>query len=253
MRTFLLTIAYDGTDYHGWQRQDGQKTVQAAVENALAALTGQQIAVTASGRTDESVHALGQTVSFACQTSIPAQKFPDALNAYLPRDIHAVACAEVADGFCARRSAKQKTYVYRMYLAPTAVPQWDRYALHLTKPLHTEKWQEACARIAGTHDFAAFYCLGSSAKTTVRTVYSCSFVSLPAQGIQPSTYEFTICGNGFLYKMVRLLVGALLQLEEGKITADDFAAAIDGDISRLRKIPAPSKGLTLYKVEYEKP
>ncbi|MDE6399123.1 MAG: tRNA pseudouridine(38-40) synthase TruA [Clostridiales bacterium] len=251
MNTYLLTLSYDGTAYHGWQRQKGVRTVQECVEDALCRLTGQPTTVTASGRTDEGVHALGQAASFACDTGIPPEKFAEALNTCLPPDVRALSCKIVPNGFCARRCAKKKTYVYRMYVSDSPVPHADRFALRLPRMPNAPLLAEACRRIEGTHDFSAFYCLGSSAKTTVRTVYSCSFAEYPAMGIMPPACELRICGNGFLYKMVRLLAGALLRLSDGKITIEDFCAALNGDGTRVQKIPAPSKALTLASVEYE--
>ena len=251
MNTYLLRLSYDGSAYHGWQRQKGVRTVQECVEDALCRLTGQPTAVTASGRTDEGVHALGQAASFACDTSVPPEKFADALNTLLPPDIRALSCALAPDGFCARRSAKKKTYAYRMYVSDTVVPHADRFALRLPAMPNVSLLAKAARCVEGTHDFVAFYCRGSSAKTTVRTVYSCSFTAYPAAGLMPPACELRICGNGFLYKMVRLIAGALLQLNDGKIALEDFCAALGGDASRVRKIPAPSKALTLLGVEYE--
>ncbi len=251
MKTYLLTLSYDGTEYSGWQRQKNAVTVQQSAENALTELLGVPVSVTASGRTDEGVHALGQTVSFDCETSVPAEKFAEALNCKLPRDIRAIKCTQAADGFCARRSAKKKTYVYRFYISEKVIPHADRYALRVNAPLNGELLGRAAKLIEGTHDFKEFYCLGSSAKTTVRTVYKSEFISLPAQGLMPPAYEFRICGNGFLYKMVRLLAGALLALNDGKIAFEDFESAINGESGKVKKIPAPSKGLTLLSVEYE--
>ena len=246
-----MTIAYDGTAYHGWQRQVGQATVQERVESALSELTGAPVSVTASGRTDEGVHAAGQAVSFACATNIPCEKLPAALNARLPDDIRAVRCRQVPEGFCARKSAKRKTYAYRFYLSSQVLPHMDRYALRIETPPDIERLTEACAAVEGTHDFRNFYCLGSSAKTTVRTVYSCCFAAYPAYGITPPTYELTICGDGFLYKMVRLIAGALLSLSREEITLAEFGRAVRGEATSLRKVPAPSKGLTLCQVEYD--
>ena len=251
MKTYLLTLAYDGTHYHGWQRQKGIVSVQECLETALASLVGAPVPVTASGRTDEGVHAVGQAVSFSCETSVPAQKFAAALNAKLPPDIRALSCCETADGFCARKAAKRKTYAYRFYLSPHVLPHIDGYALRVYSPLDTKALAAACSSVKGTHDFVCFQCLGSSAKTTVRTVYDCTFISYPAHGLMPITYEFRICGNGFLYKMVRLMAGALLRLSQGKITARDFAAALNGERERVAKIPLPGKGLTLVSVEYD--
>lgn len=250
MKNYLLTLSYNGAGYSGWQRQKNARTVQQTLEETLLKLTGETVVATASGRTDEGVHALGQTVSFACNTSIPAHKFADALNSVLPGDIRAADCKEVDCGFCARKSAKRKTYVYRMYLSDSVVPHADGYALRVDKPINAELMDSACKIITGTHDFKQFYCLGSSAKTTVRTVYECSFNEYPPTAVMPVTYEFIISGNGFLYKMVRLLAGALLSLDYGKITLSDFTAAINGEEGRVKKVPAPGKGLALLKVEY---
>ena len=248
MKNFLLTISYDGTDYHGWQRQAGQASIQQKLEEALSELFKCEVTATASGRTDEGVHALGQAVSFSCDTTVPAEKIPAALNGLLPPDIRAVNCVETPDGFCARRSAKKKTYVYRCYISPTVHPHLDRYALRVDE-LDTLAMERACEAVVGTHDFDNFYCLGSSAKTTVRTVYSCNLRKFGGHGITPSTLELEICGNGFLYKMVRLIAGALIKVGKGEISPEDFAAAVERKTT-LRKIPAPSKGLTLVKVEY---
>lgn len=251
MSTYLLTLAYDGTDYHGWQRQKGVRTLQESVESALSDLMGAPVSVTASGRTDEGVHAAGQTASFCCDTRIPCEKIAAALNARLPRDIRVQKCVPVPDGFCARRSAKQKTYVYRMYVSDVPLPHCERYALRIEKAPDKALWQQACKQIEGTHDFAAFYCLGSSAKTTVRTVYACDLLSFPAQGAEPPRWELRICGNGFLYKMVRLIAGAMLRLSDGKIAWQDFTAALNGQTGRVPKIPAPAHGLTLWQVAYD--
>lgn len=247
MKTYLLRLAYDGTDFHGWQRQNGIRTVQQELEDALKELVGEPVTVTASGRTDEGVHALGQAVSFCCGTNIPASKFAAALNGKLPPDLVALDCREVPDDFCARRSAKRKTYVYRIYTG-CVNPLYDRYALRVEAPLDLRLLQSAAKLVEGEHDFRSFYCLGSSATTTVRTVYNCSVNFYAGQGIAPDIYEFEICGNGFLYKMVRLIAGALLSLSAGKITSDEFGAALGGQ--PIKKVPAPSRGLTLKSVEY---
>lgn len=252
MKNYLLKISYDGTDYHGWQRQKGQKTVQQAVEEAVAKLIGVEISVTASGRTDEGVHAMGQALSFACETSVPCEKFAAALNTYLPDDIRAVNCIVAPDGFCARKSAKRKTYVYRFYLSDKPLPHMERYALRVDKPLDIKIINKACAALIGRHDFVNFHCVGSSAKTTVRNIFSCRMHEYPACGITPPIYELEICGDGFLYKMVRLLAGALIGLSLGKISYEDFIAALGGDAGKVRKVPLPSKGLILKEVEYDR-
>lgn len=251
MKNYLMYLSYDGSGFCGWQSQKNGFAVQECVENAIKKLAGESVQVTASGRTDEGVHALGQAVSFMCNTTIPAEKFADALNTLLPLSVRAYNCSEVSENFCARKSAKRKTYAYRWYLSPRVIPHADSYALRIEKPFDTFLMKKACALVEGTHDFKEFYCLGSSAKTTVRTVYECDFSEYAAEGIMPPFYEMRICGNGFLYKMVRLISGALGMLDSGKITLDDFAAALKGDSGRIRKVPAPGKGLTLVSVEYE--
>ena len=249
MKNYLLTISYDGTDYHGWQRQNGQTTVQESLEEALRGLFNCEVTATASGRTDEGVHALKQAVSFMADTSVPTEKIPAALNGILPPDIRAIDCMEVPDGFCARKSAKRKTYAYRFYISPTPHPHLERYALRVDN-LDTSAMRKACEAVVGTHDFSNFYCLGSSAKTTVRTVYSCELREYAPQGTTPAVMELEICGNGFLYKMVRLIAGALIRVGKGEISVGDFVAAVEKKCEN-RKIPAPSKGLTLVKVEYD--
>lgn len=254
MKTYLLYIAYDGTDFHGWQKQKNVVTVQAAVEQALSMLVGQEVAVTASGRTDEGVHAISQAVSFSCETPVPAASVPAALNPLLPPSVRALSCQEKENGFCARKAAKRKTYVYRFYLSKQDSPVFGRYALRVSEPLDLSVLQKACEMIVGTHDFSRFYCAGSSAKTTVRTIYDCSFSFRKGQGIEPDGYEFRICGNGFLYKMVRLLVSALLRVEKGTLTPEDFSAALrspsEARSESVKKIPAPPHGLFLESVEY---
>lgn len=251
VKHFLLTVAYDGTDFHGWQRQVGQSTVQQSLEEALSRLTGDTVSVIASGRTDEGVHAAAQAVSFACETSVPAERIPAALAPLLPPSVRPLACRETAADFNARTAAKRKTYVYRLYVSPVPLVHIDRYALRVETPPRPDVWRRACARIAGTHDFRAFRCLGSSAKTTVRTVYACDFDAYPAAGTMPPVCEFRITGDGFLYKTVRLLVGALMRLDGGEITEEAFARALDGEEDAVRKVPAPSKGLTLWDVSYD--
>lgn len=252
MKTYLLTLSYDGTDFHGWQKQKDLPTVQAAVEESLARLLGQEVSVTASGRTDEGVHALGQAVSFCCETPIPAASLPTALNPLLPPSIRALACEEREEGFCARKTAKKKTYAYRFYVSDKDSPIFGRYALRIEKPLDLPLLQEACACLVGTHDFSQFYCTGSSAKTTVRTIYACSLSRHEGEGVTPDTYEFRICGNGFLYKMVRLLVSALLRINKGELSLADFMTAVrlPSEGVKIKKIPAPPHGLFLESVEY---
>ena len=239
-----LTISYDGTDYAGWQVQDNGITVQQVVETALHTLTGQNIRITGSGRTDAGVHALGQVATFSVNATIPATAYAKALNTYLPKNIRVLSSTEVADDFNARFSAKRKTYGYRLYVSNTEIPVKDRFAVRVDS-IDEDLLKQAFAVIKGKHDFKGFSATGSSVIDTVRTVYSLKLKKVDG------FYEIQITGNGFLYKMVRFIVGGLLAVAYKKISIDVLNKVLNGD-KRPNAIKAmPAKGLTLLSVEYK--
>jgi len=241
----LLTVAYDGTNYAGWQRQDNAMTVQEKLEDALSDLLHRQVTTRASSRTDAGVHALGQRVSFfAPDLRVPLDKLPMVLVGMLPSDISVAAAEVVPDVFNPQFDAKFKTYAYSMYSAPCPNPLTRRYSAFVPQRLNIENMQKAAQHFVGRHDFAAFCAAGSSAKTTVREVYDCSVE------MAQSTYTLTVTGNGFLYNMVRIVAGTILYVGIGKIQPEDVPGIItSGDRKRAGKT-MPPEGLTLLEVSY---
>lgn len=245
---YCLQISYDGTNYCGWQIQRGDVTVQSVLEEALSALLGTPVRVTASGRTDAGVHAAAQICHFDAETSIPPERMADALNARLPQDIRVLKSCAVPETFDCNRSAKRKTYAYSVYLSAREHPLLERYAVRIAPDLDGESLLAACSALEGEHDFKAFCASGSSAKTTARTVYRMAVERSSVYGLPVLT--FFVTGNGFLYNMVRTIVGTVLAVAQGSRTVEDIDYALaTGSRVRLGKT-MPAKGLTLISVEY---
>lgn len=243
---YKITLEYDGTRYHGWQKQPREPlTVQQTVESALMHITAAPVKVTASGRTDEGVHALGQAAHFDCDNELSDERMLAALNHWLPDDIRVKACERVSDSFDARKSAKRKTYIYRFYTGDTESPLRRTRECYGGSALDVAAMNEAAGLFVGTHDFAAFMSSGSSAKTSVRTVYDASVVK------DGNSVIFSVTGNGFLYNMVRIMAGALLKAGRSRDVGRIAEALKSGD-RRLVPDIAPSCALYLEKVEYEK-
>lgn len=244
-----MTIQYDGTAFSGWQRQKELRTVQKCLEEALSALFGKPVRAVASGRTDAGVHAAAQAVHFDADTKIPAEKIPFALNTVLPPDLSALSCKIVDDGFNARFSAKRKTYCYKLYYSPHRKPLLDRDHTHTVLLPNLNKMREAADNIIGTHDFCCFLASGSKVKDTVRTIYSLD-VRRQMSDDGGAEFEIYVCGNGFLYNMVRIIAGTLLYVGIGKLSPDDVLEIIKlRDRKRAGKT-LPPNGLTLVNVEY---
>ena len=246
---FVLKISYDGTEYAGWQRQKNALSVQEALETAIFEAIGKRVSVTGSGRTDAGVHAVGQTCHFDCETSVPAQKMPDCLNRFLPRDIRVLEGFEADEDFDCNRSAKRKTYCYSFYDSLREFPLLERYAVRVENAPPTKLLQENAKRMEGTRDFKAFCASGSSVKTTVRTVFEVRVEEEIIFGIR--VLRVFVTGNGFLYNMVRTMVGELLDLAWGKRTAESLERAFETGERELLGKTMPAKGLTLLGVEYE--
>ena len=241
---YVLRVAYDGTNYCGWQVQPNGNTVQAELNGALCKAFGESVCAVASGRTDAGVHALGQVCHVDLSAHISGSKLADALNSRLPKDISVLQSAVAPDGFDANRTAKKKTYRYSLYFAQRRNPLFDRYAVWVKGEPQIDKLKEAAACFTGTHDFAAYCASRSQVKTTVRTVYS--FDVKEEDGLT----NLYVCGNGFLYNMVRTLAGTALWYAEGKLSLEDIAATLSsGDRSGTGKTMPPN-GLTLMSVDY---
>ena len=251
---YVAEIAYDGTNYAGWQRQKNALSVQEALENAFYSAFKTRVSVTASGRTDAGVHALSQIVHFDADLTLPPEKFPEALNKFLPDDISVLKSGAAREGFDANRTAKKKTYRYSLYTFPQRLPVKERYAAYLKSAPTTEKLREAAKLCEGEHDFKAFCAANSSVKTTVRNVYSVkveeTFAKVGAAGDTLREIEIYVTGNGFLYNMVRTMTGEILALAEGRRTEESLKEAFETGRRELLDKTMPAKGLTLLSVDY---
>ena len=252
MRHFKLTIAYDGTDFHGWQIQSNKPTIQGEVVNVLRRITQESIILHGAGRTDAGVHALGQVASFRTQSALCAGEFQRALNALLPPAIRIVAAEEVGPDFHARWSARVKIYRYRLYRGKVVPPMIWRYVLHYPFPLDEDAMRAAAARFVGTHDFASFAASTGSEeddkeRSTEREIYSSELV----RTADNEELVFTVRGRSFLRYMVRKMVGTLLDIGRGKLKPED--------IDHLYKLrdrsksgpTVPAQGLCMVAVEHE--
>ena len=240
---YKATVAYDGTNYAGWQIQPKLHTVQQQIETALETLFGVKTPIIGSGRTDAGVHAEGQVFSFESNTSIPEKRLYKAINAYLPEDIRVLDCSIADTDFNARYSAKKKTYSYKLYCSEVENPLKERYAVKIF-PVDIDKMRLAAKTLIGTHDFKAFCSTGSSVKTTVRKIYS---LTIKKCG---DDITVTVCGNGFLYNMVRIIVGSLVAVGENRLSIENIKKALESGERNLLGKTLPPKGLTLKKVYY---
>lgn len=254
MRWFKLTLAYDGTAYAGWQIQVGQRTIQGELEGALARLGGQRIPVVASGRTDAGVHALGQVVSFSARLRLSTDELRAALNATTPPDILVREVQETAAGFHAIRDARSKRYRYVVHddLLPDVFA--GNYAWHVRHTLDEQAMRRAAALLVGRHDFSSFEAAGSPRASSVRTVSDLQVQRrgrAPFDPLEPRRLVIEIEADGFLYNMVRNIVGSLVEIGRGKQPVawlEDVLAARD---RRLAGATAPPQGLFLMHVCYD--
>jgi len=244
MRRIRIITEYDGTDYVGWQVQPNGVSIQALLEKALFELTGETIRVEGSGRTDSGVHARAQVAHFDTGARMAADKFAIAMNMHLPPDIRVLYSEQCDPSFHARFSAKQKEYRYTINTGIHADVFTRKTALHLHRIRDVDAMKTAAAAVLGTHDFAAFKCAASEMENTVRTVTRSDWTE------QDGYLIYTVEGNGFLYNMVRILVGTMLEIGEGKRPASDMEAALQKKDRKAAGATAPAHGLMLYRVIY---
>ena len=275
MKRILLRIAYDGTAYCGWQKQPNGPSVEEAVNRAIKELTGEDTAVVGASRTDSGVHAEGNVAVFDTDSQIPADKFSFALNQRLPSDIAVQESFEVAGSFHPRHAECIKTYEYRILNGPQPNPLWSRYSYHFHHVLDTGLMNEAAQYLIGEHDFAAFCSQGAQVKSTVRTIYSAMVTErelfdsqspvspedckamditcvpgIPAKNT-PKIITVRLQGNGFLYNMVRIIAGTLLQAGQGFFEPAHMQEIIlSGDRTEAGPT-APPQGLTLKEIRYK--
>ena len=245
-----LLVAYDGTHFAGWQVQENAFTVQQALEVALFAVFGFRARVTGSGRTDAGVHAAGQvcSLSFPEGIAIAPERIADALNTRLPPAVRVLKSVRAPEGFDACRAAKRKTYRYNVYVSPREHPLLERFSVRVPQLPELATLRACAALLEGEHDFAAFSSTGSSAQTTVRTLYSVRAEQGEALGVP--VLQMDLCGNGFLYNMVRILAGVLLDAGCGKLPLEAVRAALAGGGRELLGKTMPAAGLTLLSVDY---
>jgi len=260
MPSYRLTLAYDGTDFAGWQAQrSGARTVQGTLEDALVRLGGgPRVAVAGAGRTDAGVHALGQVASFALAAPWPPAELMRALNALLPEDVRVLEAALAAEGFHARRSARSKLYRYVLDTGPVQVPTRRRLAGHVFWTLDEEPMRAAAALLVGRQDFASLASAGGSTKTTVRTVLRAELRRARAAGEASDapgaeTFVLEVEADGFLRKMARSMAGALIEVGRGRWTLERLLSALAARDRRAWPAPAAARGLTLVRVSYEPP
>ena len=246
LRNIRLLLEYDGTGYHGWQRQLDAATIQGVLEAAVARLTQTRVAIIGSGRTDAGVHARGQVANFRTESVIPLQAFHQGLNSLLPKDIVVLAATEAEPSFHARKSARAKSYEYRILNRPDRSPLHHHYAWWIAPSLNLVAMAGAAAVLPGEHDFTAFRASGSDNINPVRRVLAAEWRNAPGGWL-----SFTITATGFLRGMVRSLVGTLVEVGRGKAPPTKLAELLASGARHLAGPTAPPQGLYLVEVFYE--
>lgn len=244
MKRFKLEIAYDGTHYCGWQSQPNGVTVEGVINQKLSELLKEDIEVIGASRTDSGVHALANVAVFDSETSIPGDKICYALNQRLPKDIVVQSSCQVADDFHPRYCDSRKTYEYQIYNAKFENPLYSRYSHFVFLPLDVEAMQKAADIIKGEHDFKSFCSARGQAKTTVRTIYQLDVTK------EDSMVKIRICGNGFLYNMVRIIVGTLIKVGLHVYPPEYVQEILDAKDRQKAGPKIPAKGLKLIGIEY---
>ncbi len=239
-----LTVAYDGTGYHGWQIQENGVTIESELNRCLSELLGEHIRVTGASRTDAGVHALGNIAVFDTESRMPAEKISYALNQRLPEDIRIQRSEEVAPGWHPRHCESRKTYEYRIYRAEFPMPVKRLYSFFVYCRLDVGRMREAARYLEGEHDFKSFCQKGSQAAGTVRTIY---YLQVEEQG---ADLVIRVCGNGFLYNMVRIIAGTLIEVGQGKREPGSMTDILEAKRRSAAGATAPAHGLTLVRYEF---
>ena len=244
MRRIKLVVAYDGTDYCGFQVQNNGPTIEGELNRVLSELFCEDIRVIGASRTDSGVHAYCNVAVFDTQARMPAEKMIYAINQRLPEDIRVQSSCEVAEDFHPRHTDTRKTYEYRIYNAPVQNPMKRRFALWNYYKLDVNKMKEAATYLVGEHDFKSFCSADSQVESTVRTIYDVSVIQ------HGEDIVISVSGNGFLYNMVRIIAGTLLEVGKGKIEPNQMVEILDAKNRQASGPTAPPHGLTLVKYEF---
>ena len=245
MRNIKLTIEYDGKDFNGWQKQPTKLNIQGTIEQAIKIVTGEEVDLMASGRTDAGVHAFGQVANFKTNSNIPIEKIPIALNSNLKKSIRIISAEEVDERFHSRLTCKRKTYRYVINNSEFSSAIYRNLETHIPQKLDVDKMQEAVKYFEGEHDFKAFKASGTSSKSSVRTIYKAEVYK------EGDKIFIELTGNGFLYNMVRIIAGTLVDVGIGKIKPDEIPEIIKMQKRENAGKTLPPNGLYLLKVMYE--
>ena len=235
-----------GKSLIGWQKQPDKLNIQGTIEKAIEEITGEEVELTASGRTDRGVHALGQVANFKTNSNIPVEKFPIAINTKLKKSIRILSAEEVDEKFHSRLTCKKKTYRYIINNSEYGTAIYRNLETHIPMRLDIEKMKEAVKYFEGEHDFNAFKASGTSSKSSIRTIYKADVIQMPNDRIY-----IELTGNGFLYNMVRIIAGTLVEVGIGKIEPSEIDAIIKSKKRENAGKTLPPQGLYLVKVEYE--
>ena len=244
MKRIFLRVSYDGTDFVGWQIQNEGRTVEGELNKAINALTGETIEVIGASRTDSGVHAKGNVAVFDTESTVPADRFMYALNSLLPEDISVVESKEVASDFHPRHCSSIKTYEYRIFVSRINNPLKRRYAYRFPTELNVERMDEAAKYLIGEHDFKSFCCVRTQAETTVRKIYSADVFH------DGDDIVIRVSGAGFLYNMVRIIAGSLMEVGSGKKDPIHIKEVLEGTDRTLAGPTAEPQGLTLVNIEF---
>ena len=245
MRNIKLTIEYDGKEYNGWQKQPNKLNIQGEIERAIETITGEKVELNASGRTDAGVHGLGQVANFKTNSKIPTDKFAIAINSQVKNSIRIINAEEADERFHSRYNCKQKTYRYIINNSPYGSAVYRNLEYHMPIKLDFDKMKKAIKYFEGQHDFKGFKASGTSSKSSIRTIYKAEI----KQDGDRIIIELT--GNGFLYNMVRIISGTLLDVGLGKINPDDIPSIIESKDRTKAGKTLPPQGLYLVKVDYD--
>src|SRR5687767_12097983 len=248
---YRLTIQYDGTEFCGWQAQEGRRSVQGELARALSLLEGAEVAVHGAGRTDAGVHAEAQVASARLARAMEPGRLAAALNGNLARDVRVIEASEAAEEFHARYDARGKTYCYRVFNERFSSPFWSRYALHESRPLDLARMREAARAFVGRHDWTAFSAAQSDVKTRVRELTSLDITESHSRRGRGRLVQIGVSAEGFLRYMVRSIAGALLAVGRGEIDGDALRRAVETGERPHAVATAPARGLTLVEVRYE--
>ena len=244
MKRVMLTVAYDGTAYHGWQIQPNGETIEGILYRCLSETLGEKIEVIGASRTDSGVHAMGNIAVFDTDSPIPADKISYALNQRLPEDIKIQKSEEVASDFHPRHCESRKTYEYRIYCAPFPMPVKRLYAHYTYIPMDVERMRRGASYLVGKHDFKSFCSAEAQVETTVRQVDSVEVVQ------EGQEIVIRVAGRGFLYNMVRIIAGTLMEVGRGHIAPEEVKTILEAKDRQAAGSTAPACGLTLVKYEF---